>query len=194
MGDIFERALAREAERQRRNQSAVVYPRGYVPRKCSTCGERHAPFGDADGKWYCRAHRPAPLAEDDAQPVFAPSSRVAAPIAERAHGKLIIENMVTGVSTEIDLGARGNIVRFPVSSPIKRERTHIKPILPTDPEDARGELERLQTEADERNTIAAGARITSRFCRCGRLSDLGFEIDGALVWRCHECRGETLEG
>lgn len=46
----------------------------------------------------------------------------------------------------------------------------------------------LQREADRRNRAAAAARLTDRFCACGRLARMAWaDADGREVWRCDDC-------
>lgn len=46
----------------------------------------------------------------------------------------------------------------------------------------------LQAEADMRNAKAKRERRTDRYCRCGRLSECAWPLDGQHdVWRCFAC-------
>ena len=194
MDAVLARIIAREEERAQ-CATAIVYPVGYVPRKCATCGERHAPFGDADGKWFCREHRPLPPTDDNQGAILPPSIvGEPAPIPERADGRLIIENIVTGAVSTIDLTAtREAIPSSTTPKGLRRERTIIEPVLPPDYADPLIDWGALEEEAHNKNSLAEAAHITDRFCRCRMKADLGFRIDKQIVWRCHECRGDKLE-
>ena len=46
----------------------------------------------------------------------------------------------------------------------------------------------LQAEADKRNINAQHERLTDRYCRCGRLAEYAWPMDGRReMWRCVDC-------
>ncbi|WP_424363369.1 hypothetical protein [Methylocystis parvus] len=46
----------------------------------------------------------------------------------------------------------------------------------------------LQQAADQRNADAIRARLTDRFCACGRIAPTAWRCDGRELWRCDDCR------
>ena len=54
--------------------------------------------------------------------------------------------------------------------------------------DARFNPEALQAEADARNVRAKHEGRTDRYCRCGRLAECAWPLEGGReLWRCFEC-------
>lgn len=67
------------------------------------------------------------------------------------------------------------------------------PTIPTGPTRTRGTSGSinwvlLQAEADRRNAKARRENNTDRYCRCGRLAECAWPIDGRReAWRCFTC-------
>lgn len=147
------------------------------------------------GDWYCAAHAPEAANPPHVYSVdeFPAEFSLAAtqdqtPVASNI---LRLENMATGIVSEIDLLASDK--RAPVSKGAYgkiewAKQEEIEAQLNPDYLDEIFDVLKLQQYADSRNREAAFNKSTDRYCRCGALAQTAYRVKGnAELWRCNEC-------
>lgn len=147
------------------------------------------------GDWYCAAHAPQAdrpphdYSVDEFPAEF--SLAVTQDQAPASKNILRLENMATGVVSEIDLLASDK--RSPRSKGASgkidwAQHEEIEAQLNPDYLDEIFDVLKLQQYADGRNREAALSKSTDRYCRCGALAQTAYRVKGnAELWRCDEC-------
>ncbi len=112
-----------------------------------------------------------------------------APVPSEARpGKFLeLRNVVTGVTTTIDLYAKQQRSRVERSQPRREEKIINAERVNKDEANPPVDYKLLQDVADVRNQLAEQEHETDRFCRCGNLAQTEWRFEGNLVWMCDEC-------
>ena len=157
---------------------------------CETCGAMAShglgayPWRGVEGAWFCAEHVPP----RERIEIAIIQNNEPTPTEPKQHSRFLkITNIVTGVTTTIDLHAKQQHRR------VERSKPHREPTI-IDAERVNQDMpipqidyQLLQDIACIRNQYAEQECETDRFCRCGNLAQTQWRLDSKLVWMCDEC-------